>query len=158
CDVTEDKKHIDLSSEPLIFVCAAGLEGSNADDVAKEVAIYRAHRAAPVVVMTEGQERFGAAADTIPVPPVHPALAFVLSAVAGHRFGYEAALAIDGSARPLRQARAAIQETVDGSTRGDVVQLLRTALDRPIAEYFDRLRAGGYDGHLEASTAVRIAS
>ena len=24
CDVTEDKKHIDLSSEPLILVCAAG--------------------------------------------------------------------------------------------------------------------------------------
>ena len=27
CDVTEDKKHIDLSSEPLILVCAAGLVG-----------------------------------------------------------------------------------------------------------------------------------
>ena len=27
CDVTEDKKHIDLSSEPLILVCAAGLDG-----------------------------------------------------------------------------------------------------------------------------------
>ena len=24
CDATEDKKHIDLSSEPLILVCAAG--------------------------------------------------------------------------------------------------------------------------------------
>ena len=24
CDVTEDKKHIDLSSEPMILVCAAG--------------------------------------------------------------------------------------------------------------------------------------
>ena len=47
CDVTEDKKHIDLSSEPMVLVCAAGLHGSNADDVAKEVAIYRAHKAAP---------------------------------------------------------------------------------------------------------------
>ncbi|MEA2844531.1 MAG: hypothetical protein QOJ69_2202, partial [Actinomycetota bacterium] len=37
CDTTEDKKHIDLSSEPLILVCAAGLTGGNADDVAKEV-------------------------------------------------------------------------------------------------------------------------
>ena len=43
-DSTEDKKHIDLSSEPLIIVCAAGLEGSTADDVAKEVAIYRLTR------------------------------------------------------------------------------------------------------------------
>ena len=50
CDATEDKKHIDLSSEPLILVCAAGLKGSTADDVAKEVAIYRAHKATPIVV------------------------------------------------------------------------------------------------------------
>jgi glucosamine--fructose-6-phosphate aminotransferase (isomerizing) len=45
CDITEDKKHIDLSCEPLILVCASGLVGSNADDVAKEIAIYRAHKA-----------------------------------------------------------------------------------------------------------------
>ena len=41
---------------------------------------------------------------SISVPAVHPALAFVLSAMAGHLFGYEAALAIDASARPLREA------------------------------------------------------
>ena len=61
CDVTEDKKHIDLSSEPLILVCAAGLIGSNADDVAKEVAIYRAHKATPIVIATEDEDRFNAA-------------------------------------------------------------------------------------------------
>ncbi|MFO1533803.1 MAG: hypothetical protein ABR562_08980, partial [Thermoplasmatota archaeon] len=38
CDTTEDKKHIDLSSEPMILVCAAGLSGSTADDVAKQLA------------------------------------------------------------------------------------------------------------------------
>ena len=54
CDATEDKKHIDLSSEPLILVCAAGLHGPNADDVAKEVAIYRAHKAAPIVIVADG--------------------------------------------------------------------------------------------------------
>ena len=42
-------------AEPLILVCAAGLAGSNADDVAKEVAIYRAHQAAPIVIATEGE-------------------------------------------------------------------------------------------------------
>ena len=102
-DATEDKKHIDLSAEPLILVCAAGLQGSNADDVAKEIAIYRAHRAAPIVIATEGERRFGAALETIGVPAVHPDVAFVLSAMAGHLFGYEAALAIDASARPLRE-------------------------------------------------------
>jgi glucosamine--fructose-6-phosphate aminotransferase (isomerizing) len=97
CDVTEDKKHIDLSSEPLLLVCASGLVGSNADDVAKEVAIYRAHRATPIVIATEGDTRFASAVETITVPAVHPALGFVLSTVAGHLFGYEAALAIDAS-------------------------------------------------------------
>ena len=80
CDSTEDKKHIDLSSEPLILVCAAGLTGSTADDVAKEVAIFRAHKATPIVIASEGEERFCAAVQAIKVPPTHPTLAFVLSA------------------------------------------------------------------------------
>jgi len=87
CDITEDKKHIDLSSEPLIFVCAAGLVGSTADDVAKEVAIYRAHKAAPIVVASDGETRFNGALHLIAVPAVDPALAFVLAAMAGHLFG-----------------------------------------------------------------------
>ena len=111
CDVTEDKKHIDLSAEPLILVCAAGLAGSTADDVGKEVAIFRAHKATPIVIADEGDARYPAAA-VIGVPPVDPALGFVLSAMAGHLFGYEAALAIDASARPLRQAREVIERAV----------------------------------------------
>ncbi len=70
-DVTEDKKHIDLSCEPLILVCAAGLQGSTADDVAKETAIFRAHKATPIVVADEGEVRFSAAA-TITVPRRRP--------------------------------------------------------------------------------------
>jgi glucosamine--fructose-6-phosphate aminotransferase (isomerizing) len=157
CDVTEDKKHIDLSSEPMILVCAAGLVGSNADDVAKEVAIYRAHKAAPVVVATEGEDRFGAAAFVIPVPAVDPAVAFVLSAMAGHLFGYEAALAIDALARPLREAREVVERAVaDGGSGEDVLRHVREGV-RPVAERFlDVLRTGAYDGHLEASTAVRL--
>ena len=93
----------------MILVCAAGLVGSTADDVAKEVAIYRAHKAAPVVIASEGETRFSAALDLITVPHVHPRLAFVLSTVAGHLFGYEAARAIDMQARPLREMRAAIE-------------------------------------------------
>ena len=57
-DATEDKKHIDLSSEPLILVCAAGLRGSTADDVAKEIAIFRAHKATPIVIADEGDQRY----------------------------------------------------------------------------------------------------
>jgi glutamine---fructose-6-phosphate transaminase (isomerizing) len=163
-DSTEDKKHIDLSSEPLILVCAAGLVGSTADDVAKEVAIYRAHKASPIVVATDGQSRFASALHVLTVPETHPALAFVLSAMAGHLFGYEAALAIDAQARPLREARAAIEvatATGDGSGRRDgEAQLRRLAreLEPVVRRYFDGLRVGAYNGHLEASTAVRLAA
>src|SRR5207253_5673802 len=79
CDTTEDKKHIDLSAEPLIFVCAAGVTGANAEDVAKELAIYRAHKAAPIVVASEG-EAFPAALATVTVPAVPAEFAFILSA------------------------------------------------------------------------------
>jgi glucosamine--fructose-6-phosphate aminotransferase (isomerizing) len=160
CDATEDKKHIDLSCEPMVLVCAAGLTGSTADDVAKEVAIYRAHKATPVVIATDGEARFTAAVHAILVPETHPRLAFVLSAMAGHLFGYEAALAIDAQARPLRAARAAIETAVgEGAASGErLLRAVRPALESLARQYFDGLRAGAYDGHLEASSAVRLAT
>jgi glucosamine--fructose-6-phosphate aminotransferase (isomerizing) len=165
CDATEDKKHIDLSSEPLILVCAAGLSGSNADDVAKEVAIYAAHKATPIVVATEGERRFTAAAELFEVPRVHPALSFVLSAVAGHLFGYAAALAIDGQARPLRELRAAIERLAAGEAAGerpqdateDPLERLRRDAAVATAVFETALAARRYDGHLEASTAVELS-
>ena len=156
CDATEDKKHIDLSSEPLIIVAAAGLAGPNAADVAKEVAIYRAHKAAPVVVATEGQS-FPDALATIEVPAVHPALAFVLTAMAGHLFGYEAALAIDAQALPLRQARAAVEKALVRAS-GDLLADLGPPIEGPAIRFLDGVRSGAYDGHLEAGTAVLLAS
>jgi glucosamine--fructose-6-phosphate aminotransferase (isomerizing) len=159
CDVTEDKKHIDLSAEPLIIVCAAGLHGSNADDVAKEIAIYRAHKAAPIAIVDDGENRFSAAVDTISVPVAHPDLAFVLCTMAGHLFGYEAALAIDSSARPLREARGCIETAFAAVRNGeDPLGALATAIAPHAARFFDELRQRNYDGCLEAATAVRLAS
>lgn len=159
CDATEDKKHIDLSSEPLILVCAAGLCGSTADDVAKEVAIYKAHKACPIVIATAGEDRFTAAAATIFVPPVHPALAFVLSTMVGHLFGYRAALAIDALALPLRRARGAIEEVVmDAAARSDVLTHLRSKLRPAWREFHAALLAGRYDGAMEARTASQLTS
>jgi glucosamine--fructose-6-phosphate aminotransferase (isomerizing) len=161
CDATEDKKHIDLSCEPLILVCAAGLEGSTADDVAKEVAIYRAHKATPIVIASDDQARYAAALQVISVPETHPQLGFVLTTVAGHLFGYEAALAIDAQARPLREARGAIEEAVgeSASTDGDdLLRSLQPALATAATRFFDGLRSSSYDGNLEASTAVRLAA
>jgi len=160
CDFTEDKKHIDLSSEPLILVCAAGLTGSTADDVAKEVAIFRAHKAAPIVIADEGQRRFDGALAVIPVPEVDPRLGFVLSAMAGHLFGYEVALAIDAQAKPLREARSAIERAAartDATGEQALAGVIPT-LEGVASAFFDGLRSGAYNGHLEASTAVRLSS
>ncbi len=157
CDVIEDKKHIDLSSEPLILVCAAGLAGSAADDVGKEVAIFRAHKATPIVIADDGDDHF-AGATVIAVPSVDPALGFVLSAMAGHMFGYEAALAIDASARPLRAVMQQIDDArADAWSADAALDRVRTRIGHPAAEYADGLRAHRYDGHLEASTAVHLA-
>ncbi|MFV0309523.1 MAG: SIS domain-containing protein [Desertimonas sp.] len=158
CDVIEDKKHIDLSCEPMILVCAAGLAGSTADDVSKEVAIFRAHKATPIVIADDGETRYPAAA-VISVPSVDPALGFVLSAMAGHLFGYEAALAIDASARPLREAREVIEQAAAATaTPDELLAAVRDQIGAPTESFFDGLRANRYDGHLEASTAVRLVS
>lgn len=159
CDVTEDKKHIDLSCEPMIMVCAAGLGDGTATDVAKEVAIYRAHKATPIVVATEGESRFDAASAVVAVPRVEPNLAFILSAMVGHLFGYEAALAIDALARPLRQAREAIEHVVERGGDGDDA-LVRVAREIvvPAQHFLTSLHTGEYNGNLEASTAVKLVS
>jgi len=157
CDTTEDKKHIDLSSEPLILVCAAGLAGSTADDVAKEVAIFKAHKAIPIVVADDGETRYDADA-TLEVPSVDPALGFILSAMAGHLFGYEAALAIDASAHPLRAAREAVDRLVASGLSGDeVLDRLHVELQQPAEQFNAGLRSSLYDGHLEASSAVQLS-
>jgi glucosamine--fructose-6-phosphate aminotransferase (isomerizing) len=86
--------------------------------------------------------------------------------MAGHLFGYEAALAIDAQARPLREARAAI-DTAAAGTGGDLhgehvdgehlLRELRPVLSHTAATYLDGLRSGALNGHLEANTAVRLA-
>ena len=159
CDITEDKKHIDLSCEPLILVCATGLEGGTASDVAKEIAIYRAHKATPIVVATEGDQRFDAASAVLTVPEVDASVAFILSAMVGHLFGYEAALAIDASARPLREARETVRDVA--AAHDDAATLITAvshALSGPAGRFHDALFTGQYDGTLEASTAVRVSA
>ena len=159
-DATEDKKHIDLSAEPLIVVCAAGLSGSNADDVAKEVEIFRAHKAAPIVIADQGEGRFDAALAVLYVPAIDSRLGFILSTMAGHLFGYEAALAIDAQAQPLREAHSAIEgAAAQPNLSGEAaLKCVAPVLQRAAASFFDGLRAGDYNGHLEASTAVKLAS
>ena len=101
-DYIEDKKHIDLSAEPLIIVCAAGTGGTVIGDIIKDTAIFKAHKATPVVIADKGEDRFALYAEhVVHVPTVAPHLSPVLNTLAGHLWGYYAALAINEGSRFL---------------------------------------------------------
>jgi len=155
CDATEDKKHIDLSSEPLVLVCAAGIEGSTAADVEKEVEIFAAHKACPIVVATKGKGAWRRAAAVLEVPEAEPDLTFVLATMVGHLFGYHAALSIDALALPLREARAAVEDVEREAE--DPRPALQRRLYEPWRPFLQSLSKGGYDGVLDASLAQRLA-
>lgn len=195
CDSIEDKKHIDLSSEPLIVVCAAGISGSNAEDIHKEVSIYLAHKACPVVFVAENaaatQQRATEASQDanqdaglpetssreasimasphiIELPVAAPELAFVSSAMAGHLFAYEAALAVDSLADPLRSTRSLLEqaiaeiETDKPESSTEAVEQHWHELQKPVRAYGKQfaqgLAQGDYDGHLSAGAAAKLSS
>jgi glutamine---fructose-6-phosphate transaminase (isomerizing) len=106
-DVVENKKHIDLSAEPLILVCAAGSPETVMGDIVKDVAIFKAHKSGVVVFADEGEKRFDAVADAvIPIPRAPLPLPVILNTVAGHLFGYYAACSIDADALFLREFKS----------------------------------------------------
>ena len=103
-DLIENKKHIDLSAEPLIIVCASGNPEAVAGDVVKDAAIFKAHKSAMVVFADEGERRFDGIADAvIPIPKAPMPLPVILNTLAGHLFGYYAACNIDAEALFLRE-------------------------------------------------------
>jgi fructoselysine-6-P-deglycase FrlB-like protein len=129
CDVTEDKKHIDLSTEPLTLVIANDLSEMVVQDTVKEVSIFKAHNGRPLVVCSDGETRFDAVAEaTLPVPTLGGGLGFVVATVVGHLFGIAAARAIDRSATPFRAVRAVLSRVAVEPTTFTVAELLE-ALD-----------------------------
>ncbi|MDI6704018.1 MAG: SIS domain-containing protein [bacterium] len=112
-DVVEDKKHIDLSSEPLIIVCAGGSNEVVLSDIVKDVAIFKAHRATPIIITSEDKQRFkDYAASIISIPQINERLAPILNTLVGHLFGYYAACFIDEEARFLSKAKTDITEQI----------------------------------------------
>ncbi len=113
-DFVEDKKHIDLSSEPLIIVCAAGTRNTVIGDIIKDTAIFKAHKATPIVITNEGENRFDTyAEDVFHVPVVSEHLAPIVNTLVGHIWGYYAALAINESSSFLHNFREEIQNTIN---------------------------------------------
>jgi glucosamine--fructose-6-phosphate aminotransferase (isomerizing) len=103
-DVVENKKHIDLSAEPLIIVCAAGNPEPVVSDIVKDVAIFKAHKAIVVVFADKGEKRFNEIADAvIEIPRAPMPLPVILNTLAGHLWGYYAACLIDAEAQFFRE-------------------------------------------------------
>jgi len=159
-DVAEDKKHIDLSAESMIVVCAAGTEGPVADDLAKEVEIFAAHRNVPVVIAAEGDRRYDAVEHVLRVPATAQRLGWLLAVASGHVLAYACAEAIDRSADPLREALDALADPGEPGSgpepaalpTGRPRQEVRAALEG----FCGRAATGELDGCLSASTALRL--
>jgi len=133
-DFVEDKKHIDLSSEPLIFVCAAGSRRSVVGDIIKDTAIFRSHKALPVVIADEHEDRFDPyAADVIHVPTVSEHFAPILNTLVGHIWGYYAALAINEGSRFLYDFRQDLQDTIHRLTE-EQMDIFEIALEKSFRE------------------------
>ena len=153
-DALEDKKHIDLSAEAMIMVCAAGTPPPQLRDMAKEIEIFAAHHNAPIVIADADVDIPWAAAHVIRVPRAHPSLAWLLSTAVGHLFAYHAARAIDELALPLRRALTVLEERADaGATRfADIA-----AVAGPIEEFLSEVMAGRASGVLTAEAALGLA-
>jgi len=117
-DCVEDKKHIDLSSEPLIIICAAGTKRTVLSDLIKDTAIFKAHKATPIVIADEEEEGFAPYADSVfHIPKVNQHLAPILNIMAGHIWGYHAALAINEESRFFYSVREDIQQTIEKNAK-----------------------------------------
>ena len=112
-DVVEDRKHIDLSAEPLVLVCAAGSREVVLGDIIKDVAIFKAHKATTIIIANEGETRFQSIADSlIEIPRTSERLSPILNTLVGHLWGYYAALYIDEEANSLRNFRQMINQKI----------------------------------------------
>ncbi|WP_243545230.1 SIS domain-containing protein [Pseudodesulfovibrio tunisiensis] len=154
CDVTEDKKHIDLSTEPLTLVMASDLPEMVVMDTVKETTIFRAHNGSPIVFCAEDETRFdGIAEACIKVPRAGAGLDFVMETVAGHWWGIAAAQAIDAHAEPFRNARILLGEIVENPALWD-----RTRFLNKLNKALERCAAGATDSALPTHVAAQLAN
>ncbi len=133
-DYVEDKKHIDLSSEPLIFICAAGTRRSVIGDIIKDTAIFHSHKALPIVIADEHEDRFAPYSnDIIHVPSVNEHFAPILNTLVGHLWGYYAALTINEGSRFLFNFRKDLQHTMERFAK-DGLDIYEIALEKTFRE------------------------
>jgi len=161
-DFIEDKKHIDLSSEPLIIICAAGARGTVIGDIIKDTAIFQAHKATPVVIADEGEDRFAPyAADVFHVPMVSEHVAPILNTLVGHIWGYYAAMAINEGSQFFYEFNKDIQNTVDDFAKKgmDVYELvLEKSFREKVAVFYNEFRRKKAANRFPAVMGIEAAS
>jgi len=161
-DFVEDKKHIDLSSEPLIIVCAAGTRATVIGDIIKDTAIFRAHKAVPIVIADEDETRFAPyAADVFHVPRISEHLAPILNTLVGHVWGYYAALTINEGSRFLYTFREEVRDSVEECIRegSDVYELiLEKNFREKMAVFYNAFRKKSSDNGLSAGMGMNASS
>ncbi len=161
-DFVEDKKHIDLSSEPLIIVCAAGTRSTVIGDIIKDTAIFKAHRATPVIIADEGENRFEPyAEDVFHVPVVSEHLAPILNTLVGHIWGYYAALAINEGSRFLYDFQEEIQNKIDEHAKegSDVYEvILEKSFREKIITFYNEFRRKKAQSRFPAAMGIEAAS
>ena len=161
-DYVEDKKHIDLSSEPLIIVCAAGTRNTVIGDIVKDTAIFQAHKATPIVIANEKEERFTPyAADVFHVPAVSEHLAPIVNTLVGHLWGYYAALSINEGSTFLDGFRKDLQGVLDNYAKEGLniyeVVLEKTFREK-IAQFYIEFQRKKTQGHLPTILGHRPVS
>ncbi|HLQ55111.1 MAG TPA: SIS domain-containing protein [Streptosporangiaceae bacterium] len=154
-DAVEDKKHIDLSAEALVLVCAAGAPSGQLGDLLKEVEILASHRNQPVVITDAGPDLPWATQHVIRVPAAHPALAWILSTAAAHLFAYHAAVSIDACADDLRKALDTLEAGVQNPQRARADWL--PEVHQYVVRTLDRIYSGEMQGVLGSLSALRLA-
>ncbi|HOO89353.1 MAG TPA: SIS domain-containing protein [Syntrophales bacterium] len=162
-DIVEDKKHIDLSSEPLIIVCSAGNPEPVVDDIVKDVAIFKAHAAATIVIADEGETRFDGIADSVIfVPRSSFPISVILNTLAGHLGGYYAACSINEDGEIFRDFRSRLSSRIN-TMKQEPESLFETVADTELHKIIDafstefhRRRNKGFFSSLNVEVASDI--
>ncbi|MFK5952146.1 MAG: SIS domain-containing protein [Desulfobacterium sp.] len=161
-DYVEDKKHIDLSSEPLIIVCAAGTRESVLGDIIKDTAIFHAHKATTVIIADEGEDRFIPYADDLfHIPATREHMAPLLTTLVGHIWGYYAALAINEGSRFFYAHQREIKDIIDEyQTLGhDVYEvILEKRFREKIAAFYNEFSQKRRENRFPGTLGIDIAS
>jgi glutamine---fructose-6-phosphate transaminase (isomerizing) len=161
-DYIEDKKHIDLSSEPLIFVCAAGTRRTVINDIVKDTAIFRSHKAIPIVIADEHEDRFDPyAEEVIHVPTVSEHFAPILNTLVGHLWGYFAALSINEGSRFLYDFRKDVQETIAqcANKNLDIYEIaLEKSFREQIIQFYKEFRKRQDKNRLSSAMGIKSAT